>query len=152
MDNPARRVVLTFGPSRGLAGCCVGGGIVLALVAGFADAGGRLLVGLAAALVMSLGLYDTFVTPRLTASVDGLRVRTFSSRVDVRWSALTTVRLDQRARLGLTSRCLEIDDGRCLIVLGRHSLGREPREVYELIRALNSPNQTGPNQPSTDVR
>jgi hypothetical protein len=148
VDNLSRAPVVAFGPSRGLALACLGGGAILALVAIFGvDSGGGLLLGLAALLLLALGGYDTFLTPRLVASAQGLRIRTAGVRVDLEWDRIASVRYDERARLGLSSRTLEIDDGESLVVLGRHSLGREPRDAYDLIRAVR-----GQGQPKTEVR
>jgi hypothetical protein len=137
VDNPSRRPVVSFGPSRVLARACLLGAVVAALLAGFdGDPAGRLLVGLAALALFVLGGYDSLITPRLVASATGLAVRTGLRRVQLAWTQIEDVRLDERSRLGRSSRTLEIDAGRDLLVLGRHSLGREPREVYELVSAF----------------
>ncbi len=103
------------------------------------DPAGRLLVGLAGVLLLVLGGYDTVVTPRLIASRAGLIVRTAAGRTEIPWTAIDELRLDERSRLGLASRTIEIDAGSALVVLGRHSLGREPREVYDLVSAFRPP-------------
>jgi hypothetical protein len=103
------------------------------------DPAGRLLVGLAGALLLILGAYDTFFTPRLIASRAGLVVRTAGGRTEIPWTSIEELRLDERSRLGLSSRTIEIDAGSALVVLGRHSLGREPREVYGLVSAFKPP-------------
>ncbi len=128
---------MSFGPSRRLSFGALGGGLVagvLALLSG--DPQGRLLLGIAAVLLLALGGYDVLLTPRLVATASGLTVRTLALRAELAWSSVSAVRLDERARYGLTSRTLEIDAGPTLVVLGRHSLGREPREAYELVTAF----------------
>jgi hypothetical protein len=140
VDNLSRAPVVSFGPSRPLTLTCLIAAGILGLLATFdGDGGGRLLVGLAAVVLLLLGGYDAVVTPRLVASATGLTVRTAGRRTDLTWTQIQDVRLDERARLGLSSRSLEIDAGSALVVLGRHSLGREPREVYALISAFRPP-------------
>ena len=140
MDNSSRIPIASFGPSRGLANACLAAAAVAALLAGFdGDSAGRLLVGLAGILLLALGGYDTIVRPRLIASSSGLVVRTAGGRLRLSWAQIEDLRLDERSRLGLASRTLEIDCGSALVVLGRHSLGREPREVLALVSAFRPP-------------
>lgn len=140
MDNSFRAPVVAFGPSRPLASVCLGAAVIAGVLAAFdGDASGRLLVGLAALLLLGIGAYDSLVTPRLVASGNGLTVRTAGGRTELPWAIVRDVRLDERARLGLSSRTLEIEAGDSLVVLGRHSLGREPREVFELVSAFRPP-------------
>jgi Bacterial PH domain len=137
VDNPRGAPVVTFGPSTGLTASCLIGGLLLGVLAAFdGDSAGRLLVGLAALLLITLGCYDAVVSPRLVASAKGLTVRTAGLRAELPWTAVEDLRLDERSRLGLASRTLEIDAGVALVVLGRHSLGREPREVFDLVSAF----------------
>lgn len=140
MDNLSRAPVVAFGPSRGLSGACLLGGLLLGALAGLdGDSAGRLLVGLAALVLIGLGGYDILVTPRLVASSTGLTVRTAGHRNQLRWAEIEDVRLDERSRLGLTSATIEIDAGNTLVVLGRHSLGRAPRDAFALVSAFRPP-------------
>jgi hypothetical protein len=135
VDN--RAPVVSFGPSRALSTACLAGAAIGGLLACFdGDPAGRLLVGLASAVLLVVGAYDALVTPRLVASAAGLAVRTAGGRADFGWDQIDDVRLDERPRLGLSSRTLEIDAGSALVVLSRHSLGREPREVFALVSAF----------------
>jgi hypothetical protein len=137
VDNVTRAPVVSFGPSRALSsGCLVAGVIVAGLAAFGTDSDGRFLVGLAALLLLALGGYDAVVTPRLTASARGLQIRTLGARTALTWADVQDIRFDERTRLGLASRTLEIDGEAVLVVLGRHSLGCEPRDAFDLISAF----------------
>lgn len=136
MDE-ARQPRLRFGPSAPLAWLFAAAAVICAGIAGFGgDPAGRLILGLAAVLLAGLAVADLLVVPRLSVSADGVTVRTLSVRRQLPWSVVESIRLDERSRLGLSSRTLEIDAGDALIVLGRHSLGADPREVYPLVLAL----------------
>ena len=143
MDNAHRAPTVSFGPSRGLStGCLIAGVVVAGLAAFGTDSDGRFLVGLAALLLLVLGGYDALVTPRLTASAAGLRVRTLEVRTSLAWEEIQDVHFEERARLGLASRTLEIDAGSVLVVLGRHSLGIDPREAFAMIAAFRPASTT----------
>jgi hypothetical protein len=111
--------------------------VICAGIAAFdGDPAGRLILGIAAALLAGLAGTDLLVVPRLAVSAEGVTVRTLSVRRRLPWGRIDSIRLDERSRLGLSSRTLEIDAGDVLIVLGRHSLGADPRDVYPLVLAL----------------
>lgn len=93
------------------------------------DPAARLLYGAAAGGFLALVAADLLLRPRLRADATGLELRTLAARRRLPWSAVERVRVDERARYGLTARTLEIDAGDTLVVLGRRSLGADPRDV-----------------------
>lgn len=128
-----------FGPDRRWALLAIGAAIVFAgLILASDDAGGKLLYALATAVCIAIGGADLVVTPRLVVDEDGLRLRSGSSLSwkTLRWAEVQGFTVDQQVRHGLTSATLEIDDGTNLILLGRHALGRDPREVADLVGAF----------------
>ncbi len=54
------------------------------------------------------------------------------------WSAVRRLGVDERPRYGLVSRTLEVDADEFLIVLGRRSLGADPRTVAEQIARIRT--------------
>jgi hypothetical protein len=113
-------------------------GLVLLGVGAFADAPGRLLGGIAGVGLLALAASDLTWRPRLAANNGGLLVRTPGRTAQLPWAQVTAVRVDERQRLGRTSRTLEIDTGEQLFVLGRRSLGTDPREVAEALDRLRT--------------
>lgn len=111
-------------------------GLVILLVAVFADPAGRLLGGVAGVGLLILAGTDLAWRPRLAANGGGLSVRTPGRTARLPWAQIAEVRVDERQRLGLTSRTLEIDAGDDLIVLGRRSLGTDPRDVAAVLDSL----------------
>jgi Bacterial PH domain len=105
-----------------------GGGIALVLAA-FSDPAGRVLLGVAGLGLLVLAATDLLVRPRLSVDPHGLRLRTLSVRRNLPWDRIERVVVDERRRLGLTARALEVDAGETLVVLGRRSLGADPRDV-----------------------
>jgi len=103
--------------------------LVAAGLAVTADAAGRLLFTLLALWLAGVVAADLGLGPRLRADPGGVEVRTLSVRRRLPWSAVRTVTVDQRDRYGLTARTLEVDAGDTLVVLGRRSLGADPRDV-----------------------
>jgi hypothetical protein len=111
-------------------------GVAILVAAVFADPAGRLLGGIAGAGLLILAGTDLAWRPRLAANGGGVAVRTPGRTARLPWTQITGVRVDERQRLGLTSRTLEIDAGDDLIVLGRRSLGTDPRDVAAVLDAL----------------
>src|SRR6266852_2482670 len=132
-----RAPVCRFGPDRRLT--AVTG--VLAFVAAAAavlspDGPGRVLFGGAAALLLAYAVTDLLFWPRLTASADGLVIRTPQVRARIDWSDVESVRAEGRNRLGLRSVTLEVDAGDTLAVFSRRALGADPEAVAGLIAAM----------------
>jgi hypothetical protein len=117
------------------------GGVVLLLLAVVADPAGRLLLGVAALGLLAVGLADLALRPRLAADRGGVRVRTFTSRHRVPWSAIERIDVDEHTRYGLTSRTLELEAGELLVVLGKRALGADPRDVADTLARIRF---TGP--------
>lgn len=136
--------VLRFGPDRRLT-ATAGAGAVLALGAAslYADAPGRLLFALAAALLAGYAVADLRWAPRLTVDATGLRVRTPFTSADLSWDEVDDVRADVRTRYGLRSATLEVDGGEVLVVFSRRSLGAAPETVAGLVNAMRPPVQPG---------
>jgi hypothetical protein len=136
-DSAQRAPRAQFGPDRRLVAL---GGIATLVAAGLAiassDGAQRLLLGVAAVLLGAYTAIDLIFWPRLIVDADGLTLRTPTARTRVPWSEQPIVRVDERGRLGLTSRTLEIDHGSLLVVLSRRTLGSDPGEVFDLIQAF----------------
>lgn len=135
-DVTSHRPSAGFGPDRRWALLALGAAIVFAgLVLTTGDPGGKLLYTLATVVCLAIGGADLLVTPRLVVDADGLRLRSGLGLTwrTLRWADVHALTVDQQVRHGLTSATLEIDDGTNLILLGRHALGRDPREAAELI-------------------
>jgi hypothetical protein len=117
-------------------------GLGLALAAAFLDAAGRVLVGAAALLALTLAGRDGLVRPRLSAGPDGVQVRTWTAGRHLPWRRLQ-VRVGTTRRLGLRSTVLELDtaagpdDDGVLLLLGRWDLGADPEDVARALRALD---------------
>lgn len=103
----------------------------------FTDGPGRVLLGLAAVLLVGVSVADLLWVPRLAVSVHGIVVNAPTARRTLDWAAVEAVRVDERSRMGRLSRTLEIDAGEHLIVLGRHVLGIDPAQARDLIVAFD---------------
>lgn len=118
-----------------------GGALLAAVLAVVADPAGRLLFGVAAVGLLALTAADLLLRPRLAADPTGVQIRTLAVRRRLPWSALERVDVDERNRYGLTARTLELDTGGTLVVLGRRSLGADPRDVADALARIR---YTGP--------
>lgn len=88
------------------------------------------LAGLAAAGLLAWALRDVVAPVRLAADPDGLTVlRGFAGRRRLPWNAVESIRLDRRARRGITAETLEIDAGDSLHLFGRRDLDAPLDEV-----------------------
>jgi hypothetical protein len=110
--------------------------LIAAGLAATADPAGRLLFALLALWLAGLVATDLLLRPRLRADGAGLQVRTFAVRGRLPWSQVQRVRVDQRSRYGLTARALEVDAGDLLLVIGRRSLGADPRDVAATLNEI----------------
>ncbi|WDZ85893.1 PH domain-containing protein [Micromonospora cathayae] len=94
------------------------------------------LAGLGAAGLTGWALRDLLAPVRLAVDPQGVTVVTgFAGRRRLDWSAVESVRMDDRPRFGVRSQFLEIDAGESLYLLTRHDLGTDPAEVAEFLRA-----------------
>jgi hypothetical protein len=129
-----------FGPDRRLtAGTALLALITAAAAALSSDPAGQVLLGAAALVLFSYAVTDLLFWPRLTASPEGLIIRTPLTRARIAWSDIDAVRADARERIGLRSVTLEIDAGECLVVFSRRALGADPETVAALISAFGPP-------------
>jgi hypothetical protein len=110
--------------------------VAVAFAVLYGDGAGRVLAGIAAALLGGYALTDIAFWPRLVASGSGLTIRTPTVRTTLPWTEVDVVRIDERSRLGLMSRTLEIEAGALLVVFSRRALGDDPRTVADLIDAF----------------
>ncbi|MGN5237679.1 PH domain-containing protein [Rhodococcus sp. SJ-3] len=123
------------------------GGVVLAVAAVFAvpDAVGRILIGFAALLVLSMAFSAARQRPRLEVLSDpdgqasGIATTRLSGRREFPRATLHRVRIVEYPRLGRRVPMLEIDtlepgtgDER-LMIFGRWDLGTDPRDVYDAL-------------------
>jgi hypothetical protein len=114
--------------------------VAAAVLAVTSDAAGRLLFGLLALWLAGVVAADLVLRPRLRADTVELEIRTFAVRRRMPWSAVQRLTVDARSRYGLTSRALEVEAGDTLVLLGRRSLGADPREVAAALADLRAGN------------
>ncbi len=137
MDDVARAPAARFGPD-GRVTALAAGGLVLALILTLttADPAGRLLAAIAVVVLLAYVGSDLVFRPRLTATGEGLEIRSPTARARLAWPDVERVHADTRLRLGLRSTTLEIDAGSTLVVLSRRALGADPETVAELVNAF----------------
>jgi hypothetical protein len=114
------------------AGC----GVLALLVAVVADPVGRILFGVAALGLLLLAAGDLLLRPRLAAGPAGLQVRTLTSSRRFPWPEIERVEVDEHTRYGLTARTLELESDGELIVLGKRTLGQDPRDVADTLARI----------------
>ncbi|MEP6851792.1 MAG: PH domain-containing protein [bacterium] len=137
--------MVRYGPARAsTAAAAVGAVVAAGLAIGADDRPGRLLFALASAAVALLALRGVVYFPALTVSATGLAVQSPGGSGAVPWPRVEAVRVDERPRLGLIARTLEIDLGDELLVFGRYTLGADPRDVAGVISALRPANSSHP--------
>jgi hypothetical protein len=118
------------------------GSLFAAGVAFVADAPGRVLLALGAALFLAQAGRDLLQRPRLAAGPDGVRVRRLAGAVHLPWGPLR-IGVRETRRLGLSTPTLELDtatgpdDDGVLVVLGRRDLGADPAAVARQLRELD---------------
>jgi Bacterial PH domain len=102
-----------------------------------ADRPGKVLLAVAAALLVVLSLHGTVARPRLLADEQGLTVRGLFGRRHFPWTEVR-FRVAHGRRLGRTSATVELtvlpDDD--LVILGRLDLGADPVDVVEQLSQL----------------
>lgn len=117
-------------------------GLLAAGALGVADAPGRLLLLVGAALFLGMAALDLLLRPRLVAGPDGVDVRRLSGRLHLPWPQLR-VRVRETRRLALRTVTLELDtasgpdDDGVLVVLGRRDLGADPAAVARRLHELD---------------
>lgn len=113
-----------------------GAGLVAAALAVIADPMGRLLFGVAAVGLLLVAAVDLVLRPRLSADATGLHVRTVGAWHDLPWPSIERIDVDEKTRYGLTSRTLEVETAGRLILLGRRTLGEDPRDVADALARI----------------
>lgn len=112
-----------------------GAAIALVLLLVLDDRPGRVLAGVALAVLLIYLVSDLLFSPRLVATSAGLMVRSPMLRAVLAWPEVEDVRADSRVRYGLRSTTLEIDAGAVLAVFSRRALGADPEEAAARVRA-----------------
>ncbi|MFG2000748.1 PH domain-containing protein [Spirillospora sp. NPDC048911] len=94
------------------------------------------LAGIATAGAGALALRDLLAPVRLTAGADGLTVISgYAGKRHIPWSEVTAIRVDERQRLLMRTRLLEIETPDDLHLLSTFDLGDHVRDVEaELLR------------------
>jgi len=132
--------VVRFVPDRRYTALAAAGTVLAVLVAAFAGSDpGRLLAAIAAVILAASATSDVLFSPRLTASPDGLAIRSPFIRAALAWPQVESVRVVSRGRLGLRSRALEVDAGEVLAEFTRRTLGTDLDEACALVTALRPP-------------
>jgi hypothetical protein len=115
------------------------GGSALGALAALAltpDTAGRLLFGVAAALLLGYVVTDLVFSPRLIANPSGIVINAPLTRARLDWADVEDVRAETRMRRGLRSTTLEVEAGALLAVFSRRALGTEPAEAAALVSAF----------------
>lgn len=111
----------------------------LAAAIGFRDPGQLIVVGIAAGLLVVLGVRDLVAPVRLAAGPGGVTVATgFRGRRTVPWSQVEHVKIDARRGMLLRSQVLELDAGDQLYFFSVNELGAPCEEVAETLAAIRS--------------
>ncbi|MDQ6874183.1 MAG: PH domain-containing protein [Actinomycetota bacterium] len=99
---------------------------------------GRWVGGLAAVTVAGVALRDVLASTRLAADGEGLTViRGFAGRRQIPWTEVEAIRVDQRSRLGLSSRLLEVDTGETVHLFSGRELGADPADVAAALHTFS---------------
>lgn len=127
--------VLRFGPGRQRALLALLGGLVAVAVAvPVGDQVRRVLALVAALGLIAFAVRDLVNPVRLVAGPNGLTVaRGLIGYRRVFWFEVERIRVDRRARLGLTTRMLEIDLGENLYLFSASDLGVAPETAAEAV-------------------
>lgn len=115
----------------------------LAAALGFRDPGQLIVVGLAAGILVVMGVRDLLSPVRLAAGPDGITVATgFRGRRTIPWAEVDLIRVDARRGMLLRSQVLELDAGDHLYFFSVNELGAPCEEVVDTLDAIRS--RSGP--------
>jgi hypothetical protein len=96
-----------------------------------------LLAVVAAAGLAALALRDVIAPVRVAADGEGVTVVTgYAGRRRVPWPSVREIRVDERRRLLLSSRLLEIETDDDLYLFSAFDLGDDVRDAAEALRRL----------------
>ncbi|TMQ89056.1 PH domain-containing protein [Actinomadura soli] len=123
---------------------CAGAAAVTALAVLYSHDPQFLFLAIAAAAGLNvLALRDLVAPVRLAADGDGVTVVTgYAGRRRVPWDAVTSIRVDERRRLLLHTRILEIETADDLHLLSAFDLGADVHDVADELYRLRA--RTGP--------
>jgi hypothetical protein len=111
---------------------------VLAAAIGFRDPGQLIVVGVAAALLLTLGLRDLIAPVRLAAGPPGVTVVTgFAGRRSIVWDQIDHIKVDARRGMLLRSQVLELDAGDQLYFFSVNELSTPCDEVADTLQAMS---------------
>lgn len=131
MDNDAAR----WAPQPVLVGLAWASAVAAGAGAAlWQDSEARLLLAVAAAVLLLLALHGTIARPRLAADDAGMAVRGLIHTRHFEWHA-TRIRVRRTRHWGLLARTLELESGQSLVVLGRLDLGADPDDVALALQA-----------------
>ena len=124
-------------PTLGIAACGIAGLILaIAVVTLITDAPGRILLGIAAAVLLVFASLSWRARPKLAISDDGLVTRGWSRTNLLRRDDIKLVRITEFRRLARKVRLLEIDtNDDQLLVFTRWDLGTDPLNVLDALTA-----------------
>ena len=95
------------------------------------------MAAIAALTLLTLAVRDVVARVRLAVDGDGITViHGYSGRRRITWPEIAAIRVDERSRLGLTSRLLEVDTGDTVHLLSGRELGADPADVARALRAF----------------
>lgn len=110
--------------------------VALGLLLSDGDPVRLVLAVVVAAALLVWAARDLLAPVRLAVGPEGLTVISgFAGRRRLPWSHVVDIRVDRRARLGLSNAALEVDAGESLHLFGRFDLGADPVDVAEDLRA-----------------
>ncbi len=111
----------------------------LAAVIGFRDPGQLIVVGIAAGLLVVLGIRDLIAPVRLAAGPEGVTVVSgLRSRRTIPWSQVQHIKVDARRGMLLRSQVLELDVDDQLYFFSVSELGAPCEDVAETLMAIRS--------------
>lgn len=136
----------TWGPKPAQLAVAGGGGVVFAVLAVWSDdRAGRLLLGLAAAVLLVGASLAAYLRPRLAADADGVTVRGLGGRQRARWFEVSQCEVVSHHRLGRDVAVLELTLRRkgeeTLLLFSGVDLGADPVDVGQALHQLR-PNQS----------